>query len=80
MSECSGIAFINPRSACIAHGEPAGLEDVAVPRHLADAIVTIERIGLLEQSVRCANGTDPPGVVAAIGPYLPAEMKCVMPR
>lgn len=47
---------------------------------LADAIVTIERIGLLEQSVRCANGTDPPGVVAAIGPYLPAEMKCVMPR
>ncbi|MDR9411649.1 MAG: DUF2110 family protein [Haloquadratum sp.] len=47
---------------------------------LADAIVTIERIGLLEQSVRCAEGTDPPGVVAAIGPYLPAEMKCVIPR
>ena len=47
---------------------------------LADAIVTIERVGLLEQSVRCAAGTDPPGVVAAIGPYLPAEMKCVIPR
>ena len=47
---------------------------------LADAIITIERIGLLEQSVRCAEGTDPPGVVAAIGPYLPAEMKCVIPQ
>ncbi|PNW65181.1 UNVERIFIED_CONTAM: hypothetical protein BEN50_24325 [Euhalothece sp. KZN 001] len=47
---------------------------------LADAIITIERVGLLEQSVRCAEGTDPPGVVAAIGPYLPAEMKCVIPR
>lgn len=47
---------------------------------LADAIITIERVGLLEQSVRCAEGTDPPGLVAAIGPYLPAEMKCVIPR
>jgi hypothetical protein len=42
-------------------------------------IVTVERLGLLEQSIVCAEGTDPPGLLAAIGEYLPAELKCVIP-
>ncbi|MWV63650.1 DUF2110 family protein [Halorubrum sp. JWXQ-INN 858] len=41
-------------------------------------IVTVERLGLLEQSIVCAEGTDPPGLLAAIGSYLPAEMRCVV--
>ncbi|SNR50205.1 DUF2110 family protein [Halorubrum vacuolatum] len=41
-------------------------------------IVTVERLGLLEQSIVCAEGTDPPGLLAAIGGYLPAEMRCVV--
>ena len=45
----------------------------------ADDIVTVERLGLLEQSVVCAEGTDPPGLLAAIGPYLPSELRCVVP-
>ncbi|MFC5136116.1 MULTISPECIES: DUF2110 family protein [Haloferacaceae] len=44
----------------------------------AQDIVTVERLGLLEQSVVCAEGTDPPGLLAAIGSYLPAEMRCVV--
>jgi hypothetical protein len=42
-------------------------------------IVTVERLGLLEQSVVCTEGTDPPGLLAAIGRYLPAELRCVVP-
>ena len=42
-------------------------------------IVTVERLGLLEQSVVCKKGTDPPGLVSAIGGYLPAELKAVIP-
>jgi hypothetical protein len=42
-------------------------------------IVTVERLGLLEQSVVCAEGTDPPGLLASVGEYLPAELKCVIP-
>lgn len=42
-------------------------------------VVTVERLGLLEQSVVCAEGTDPPGLLAAIGDHLPAEMLCVIP-
>ncbi|MFC6951238.1 DUF2110 family protein [Halorubellus litoreus] len=42
-------------------------------------IVTVERIGLLEQSIVCKEGTDPPGLLAAIGEYLPAEIRCVIP-
>jgi len=42
-------------------------------------IVTVERLGLLEQSVVCAAGTDPPGLLASVGEYLPAELKCVIP-
>ena len=45
--------------------------------HAAD-IVTVERLGLLEQSIVCTDGTDPPGLLAAIGSYLPAEMRCVV--
>ncbi len=44
----------------------------------AQDIVTVERLGLLEQSIVCAEGTDPPGLLAAIGGYLPAEMRCVV--
>ncbi len=46
--------------------------------HAAD-IVTVERLGLLEQSIVCAEGTDPPGLLASIGQHLPAELKCVIP-
>jgi hypothetical protein len=42
-------------------------------------IVTVERLGLLEQSIVCAEGTDPPGLLSAIGAYLPAELRCVIP-
>jgi hypothetical protein len=42
-------------------------------------IITVERLGLLEQSVVCAEGTDPPGLLASVGEYLPAELKCVIP-
>ena len=42
-------------------------------------IVTVERLGLLEQSVVCKEGTDPPGLLASVGEYLPAELKCVVP-
>ena len=44
----------------------------------ADDIVTVERLGLLEQSVVCAPGTDPPGLLASVGKYLEGEMKCVV--
>jgi len=42
-------------------------------------VVTVERLGLLEQSVVCTEGTDPPGLLASVGEYLPAELKCVIP-
>jgi hypothetical protein len=42
-------------------------------------IVTVERLGLLEQSVVCAAGTDPPGLLADVGPYLESELLCVVP-
>jgi hypothetical protein len=45
----------------------------------AEDIVTVERLGLLEQSVVCRPETDPPGLLADIGPHLPAEMLCVIP-
>lgn len=45
--------------------------------HAAD-IVTVERLGLLEQSVVCAEGTDPPGLLSAIGPHLRSELLCVV--
>ncbi|WP_435125265.1 DUF2110 family protein [Halobaculum sp. D14] len=45
----------------------------------AQDIVTVERLGLLEQSIICTENTDPPGLLAAIGGYLPAELKAVIP-
>ena len=42
-------------------------------------VVTIERLGLLEQSVVCTESTDPPGLLAAVGAHLPAELRCVVP-
>jgi hypothetical protein len=44
-----------------------------------DDIVTVERLGLLEQSIVCKDETDPPGLLASVGEYLPAEMLCVVP-
>jgi len=44
----------------------------------AQDIITVERLGLLEQSVVCTEDTDPPGLLASIGSYLPAEMRCVV--
>jgi hypothetical protein len=45
----------------------------------AQDIVTVKRLGLLEQSVVCREGTDPPGLLASVGEYLPAELLCVVP-
>ncbi|MFB6103816.1 MAG: DUF2110 family protein [Halobacteriaceae archaeon] len=44
----------------------------------ADDIVTVERLGLLEHSIVCREGTDAPGLLASIGDYLPAELLCVV--
>jgi hypothetical protein len=44
----------------------------------ANDIVTVERLGLLEQSIVCKDQTDPPGLLASIGSYLPAELKAVI--
>ncbi|MFD1684666.1 DUF2110 family protein [Halobellus litoreus] len=44
----------------------------------AKDIVTVERLGLLEQSIVCPEGTDPPGLLASIGSYLRSELKCVL--
>lgn len=45
----------------------------------AQDVVTIERLGLLEQSVICTEDTDPPGLLSSVGSYLPAELRCVVP-
>jgi hypothetical protein len=45
----------------------------------AEDIVTVERLGLLEQSAVCREDTDPPGLLADVGDYLPAELLCVVP-
>ena len=45
----------------------------------AQDIVTVERLGLLEQSIVCRESTDPPGLLAAIGEYLPSELLAVVP-
>lgn len=42
-------------------------------------ITGIDRLGLLEQSIRCAPGTDPPGMLASLGPSLSGQMRCVIP-
>jgi hypothetical protein len=45
----------------------------------ADDILTVERLGLLEGSIVCAEGTDPPGLLASIGGYLRSELLAVVP-
>ncbi|MFB6070277.1 MAG: DUF2110 family protein [Halanaeroarchaeum sp.] len=45
----------------------------------ANDIVTVERLGLLEQSIVCAEGTDPPGLLSSIGGHLQAELLAVVP-
>ena len=45
----------------------------------AQDIVTVERLGLLEQSIVCQEDTDPPGILAAIGEYMPSELLAVVP-
>jgi hypothetical protein len=45
----------------------------------AHDIVTVERLGLLEQSIVCREGTDPPGLLSSIGQYMPSELLCVVP-
>ncbi len=44
----------------------------------AQDIVTVERLGILEHSIICRDQTDPPGLIAEIGPYLPAELYAVV--
>jgi hypothetical protein len=44
----------------------------------ADDVVTVERLGLLEGSIVCAEGTDPPGLLASIGGYLQSELLAVV--
>ncbi|MBS3759983.1 DUF2110 family protein [Halodesulfurarchaeum sp.] len=45
----------------------------------ANDIVTVERLGLLEQSIVCKPGTDPPGLLASIGSYMDSELLAVVP-
>ncbi|CCQ36923.1 DUF2110 family protein [Natronomonas moolapensis 8.8.11] len=45
----------------------------------ADDIVTVERVGLLESSVICREGTDAPGLLADVGPHLEAELLAIVP-
>ncbi|QLD85192.1 DUF2110 family protein [Natronomonas halophila] len=42
-------------------------------------IVTVERLGLLEQSIVCREETDAPGLLSDIGPHLQAELLAVVP-
>jgi len=44
----------------------------------AHDIVTVERLGLLEQSIVCRDETDPPGLLSNIGTYLQSELLCVV--
>ena len=40
-------------------------------------VYAIERLGILEHSIVCKKGTDAPGLVPQIGPYLESELACV---
>ena len=60
---------------CVTRGEVRSTLNRA--GHAQD-VITIERLGLLEQSVICTDDTDPPGLLAAVGKYLPGEMRCVI--
>jgi len=45
----------------------------------AQDIVTVERLGLLEHSIICNPDTDPPGLLADIGRFMPSELLAVVP-
>jgi hypothetical protein len=45
-------------------------------RHARD-VYAIERLGILEHSIVCKKGTDAPGLIPQIGPYLESELACV---
>ncbi|WP_254271161.1 DUF2110 family protein [Haloarcula marina] len=45
----------------------------------AQDIVTVERLGLLEQSIVCNPDTDAPGLLADIGKYMASELLAVVP-
>ncbi len=45
----------------------------------AQDIVTVERLGLLEMSIICNPDTDPPGLLADIGRFMPSELLAVVP-
>jgi len=45
----------------------------------ANDIVTVERVGLLESSIICREGTDAPGLLSDIGPHLEAELLAIVP-
>ena len=40
-------------------------------------VYAIERLGILEHSIVCKHGTDAPGLVPIIGPFLESELGCV---
>jgi hypothetical protein len=44
--------------------------------HLRDTI-RIEKLGILEHSIICKKGTDAPGIISDIGPYLKSDLGCV---
>ncbi|GGN89402.1 MULTISPECIES: DUF2110 family protein [Haloarcula] len=45
----------------------------------AQDIVTVERIGLLEQSIVCNPDTDAPGILSDIGRFMQSELLAVVP-
>ena len=45
----------------------------------AQDIVTVERVGLLEQSIVCNPDTDAPGLLADIGRFMKSELLAVVP-
>jgi hypothetical protein len=40
-------------------------------------VYAIERLGILEHSIVCKQGTDAPGLVPIIGPFLESELGCI---
>ncbi|MGZ7132770.1 MAG: DUF2110 family protein [Halobacteriota archaeon] len=40
-------------------------------------VYAIERLGILEHSIVCKQGTDAPGLVPRIGPFLDSELGCI---
>jgi hypothetical protein len=40
-------------------------------------VYAIERLGVLEHSIVCKQGTDAPGIIPRIGPFLDSELGCV---